>query len=393
MSGTALSSSHPIAASLLRPAVTAAVAFLTLVDLFATQAVLPSLVVRYGVSPAAMGTAVNASTFGMAIAALVVALAGGRLDRRRGVALALALLSIPTALLAIAPDLATFAALRVAQGLCMATAFSLTLAHLGERCSSEDASGAFAAYVTGNVASNLFGRMAAAAVADRAGLDATFVAFAVLNLVGAWLAWRTLRSAPMGAMPAPMARVAAWRTHLADARLRAAFAIGFCVLFAFIGTFTYVNFVLVGPEFGLSPMALGAVYLVFLPSLVATPLAGRAVAAFGLRQAFSAALLLAAAGLPLLLLGALPALLAGLAIIAVGTFAAQAMATGFVGRVATMDKVAASGLYLASYFFGGLIGTAVLGWLFEAAGWGACVAGVGVALAVALVLGRWLRLG
>ena len=34
------------------------IAFLTLVDLFATQAILPSLVAHYGVSPAAMGLAV-----------------------------------------------------------------------------------------------------------------------------------------------------------------------------------------------------------------------------------------------------------------------------------------------------------------------------------------------
>jgi len=33
----------------------------------------------------------------------------------------------------------------------------------------------------------------------------------------------------------------------------------------------------------------------------------------------------------------------------------------------------------------------VLGRLFEVAGWGGCVAGVAVALAIALWLGRWLR--
>jgi len=37
-------------------------AFLTVVDLFATQAILPSLARAYNVSPAAMGFAVNAST-------------------------------------------------------------------------------------------------------------------------------------------------------------------------------------------------------------------------------------------------------------------------------------------------------------------------------------------
>src|SRR5258708_15348251 len=41
-------------------------AFLTVVDLFATQAILPSLTKHYNVTPAAMGFAVNASTMGMA---------------------------------------------------------------------------------------------------------------------------------------------------------------------------------------------------------------------------------------------------------------------------------------------------------------------------------------
>ena len=63
----------------------ALIAFLTLVDLFAAQAILPSLVIKFGVSRATMGFAVNASTFGMAVAGLVVALFGRNIDRRRGI--------------------------------------------------------------------------------------------------------------------------------------------------------------------------------------------------------------------------------------------------------------------------------------------------------------------
>jgi MFS transporter, YNFM family, putative membrane transport protein len=47
--------------AVLRFIVIALTAFLTVVDLFATQAILPSLTEHYGVSPAAMGFAVNAS--------------------------------------------------------------------------------------------------------------------------------------------------------------------------------------------------------------------------------------------------------------------------------------------------------------------------------------------
>ena len=102
--------------ALLRCLVIGLIAFLTLVDLFAAQAILPSLAAAYGVTPAAMGLAVNAATLGMAAAALAVAFFSRRIDRRLGILVSLALLAIPTALLAVAPDLATFTALRIVAG-------------------------------------------------------------------------------------------------------------------------------------------------------------------------------------------------------------------------------------------------------------------------------------
>src|SRR5215212_1547897 len=83
-------------------------AFLTVVDLFATQAILPSLARHYNVTPAAMGFAVNASTMGMAAAGLVVGLFSPHIDRRLGILLSLAILAVPTSLLAVAPNLAVF---------------------------------------------------------------------------------------------------------------------------------------------------------------------------------------------------------------------------------------------------------------------------------------------
>src|SRR5262249_53964188 len=150
--------------------------------------------------------------------------------------------------------------------------------------------------------------------------------------------------------------------------------------------FTYVNFVLVRSPLSLGPMQLGFVYFVFLPSILTTPLAGRAAARYGTRPVLWAALALAGLGLPLILLPALGAVLAGLAFIGVGTFFAQAIATGFVSRAATGDRGAAGGIYLACYFLGGLVGSAMLGQVFDRLGWTACVLGLGVALAAAAAL-------
>jgi MFS transporter, YNFM family, putative membrane transport protein len=96
-----------------------------------------------------MALAVNASTLDMAVASLGVAFFNQRIDRRRGIIISLTLLAIPTLLLAFAPKLAVFATLRTAQGLCMASAFTLALAYLGERCSARDTAGTFAAYIAG----------------------------------------------------------------------------------------------------------------------------------------------------------------------------------------------------------------------------------------------------
>jgi predicted MFS family arabinose efflux permease len=75
--------------------------------------------------------------------------------------------------------------------------------------------------------------------------------------------------------------------------------------------------------------------------------------------------------------------IAGLVLIGVGTFFAQAVATGFVGRAARSDRAAASGLYLTFYYLGGLAGAWLLGLVFDRVGWPGAVAGVALALALA----------
>jgi len=385
---------RPTAGVFLRELLIGVTAFLTVVDLFATQAILPSLVQHYHVSPAAMGFAVNASTMGMAVSGLVVALFSRRIDRRLGILLSLALLAIPTALLATAPGLGIFTFLRIVQGLFMASAFTLTLAYLGEQYSAADGTSAFAAYITGNVASNLIGRLVSAALADHFGLAANFYIFALLNIGGAVLIYFTVhRAPPMKSMSAAVSSSrATWAIHLRNGPLCAGFGIGFCILFAFIGTFTYVNFVLTQPPLSLGPMQLGFVYFVFLPSIFTTPLAGAAVQHYGTQATLRGGLATAALGLPLLVTPSLAAVLPGMVLVGVGTFFAQATATGFISRAATADRGAASGLYLAAYFTGGLLGSAVLGQAFDRLGWVSCVIGVGLSLLAAAALASKLRM-
>jgi len=133
--------------------------------------------------------------------------------------------------------------------------------------------------------------------------------------------------------------------------------------------------------------AIGLVFLVFHPSMITTPIAGSVSRRIGPGAALPASLVVALGGLALMLLPNLVIVIAGMVLVGVGTFFAQAIATGHVGRIARDDRPAASGLYLSSYYCGGLAGAFVIGQLFDRFGWTAAVCGVFAALAAAAILG------
>ncbi|MEM7732433.1 MAG: MFS transporter [Pseudomonadota bacterium] len=373
-----------------RSTIVAVISFLTLIDLFGSQALLPQLVVAFEADPGVMGFAVNASTFGMALSGLTVAWFADRIDRKRGIWVSLALLSVPTFFLGVVDSVGMFLVLRILQGVFMAAAFTLTLTYLSEQCDVTAAGGAMAAYITGNVASNLFGRVLAVSTADWVGLAGSFWTFAALNLMGALLALALIGARDTDP---PMRRgspLKAWKTHLSHSALRASFVMGFVILFSFVGVFTYVNFFLTGP-LGVAPEHLGLVYLVFVPALFTTPLAAKAVSHFGPQRVFQVAAAVVIAGLALTFIPVLWPVLAGLAVIGAGTFFMQAAATGFVGRTATTDRAAANGLYLTAYYTGGLIGAFLLGQVHQIIGWNGVAAVVLCTILAMIPLTRHLR--
>ena len=285
-----------------------------------------------------------------------------------------------------------FALLRVAQGLCMAAAFTLTLAYLGETSARR----------TPQRVRRLYHRQCREQPGRPAGVGGggrpfwpglrTSMSFAALNLCGAVAGLFHDRARR------PMKRDRR-RPHAASCRslarpicairpLRAAFAIGFCILFAFIGTFTYVNFVLVRPPFALGMMGLGFVYFVFLPSVVTTPLAGRVVAP--LRHA--AAPVRVRWRWPL---SDLPLLAAA---VSVGRLARPGPAQrrhvlrpgGRHGlrrpRGASADRGVGERHLSRLLFPGRSRGSATLGQVYDRLGWPACVGGIALALFVAISL-------
>jgi MFS transporter, YNFM family, putative membrane transport protein len=201
----------------------------------------------------------------------------------------------------------------------------VTIAYINEEWET-GAGAAMSAYVTGTVLGGFSGRMIAALVASHGSWRWSFVALGLLNAAGAAVMWAWL-PADRHFHRLPSSRAAAAQDmlrHLRNPRLLATCAVGFCVLFTLIATFTYVNFYLAAPPFRLGTRALGLLFTVYLVGIVVTPFAGRSIDRLGHRFALVASFAAGIAGILLTLIESLPAVILGLAILSAGVFITQA---------------------------------------------------------------------
>lgn len=348
--------------------------FCAFTTLFAPQPLLPMLARSFQVTAAAISLVMTVSTLAVAISAPLAGIVADRLGRKRVIVPAAFLLALPTLLAATSSSYGQLLFWRFWQGVFTPGIFAVTIAYINEEWES-GAGAATAAYVTGTVIGGFSGRFLSALVASQTSWRWAFVTLGTLNLLGA-LAIRAWL--PAGRRFAPSRRggsgARAMWGHLRNPRLVATYAVGFCVMFTLLGTFTYINFYLTEPPFLLSTTALGLLFVVYLIGAVVTPWAGKWIDRRGHRFALVTAFCGGAAGVTLTLIHSLPVIILGLALCCTGVFIANSAGSSYVGSAAQEDRAAAVGLYVTFYYLGGSAGSAVLGRFWSGGGWPACVA-------------------
>lgn len=171
-----------------------------------------------------------------------------------------------------------------------------------------------------------------------------------------------------------------------DPGLLALLAFAFLMMGGFVAVYNYLTFHLSRAPYALPGSLLGLVFLAYLGGTVASPVAGRLAAVHGRLPVMLGGMAVMVAGLLATLAGPLPLLLTGLVVMTGGFFGAHAVASGWAGARSAGAGSQATGLYNLAYY----AGSSVLGWsvglVYEAWGWGATVAAVTAAVALAAVL-------
>jgi predicted MFS family arabinose efflux permease len=358
------------------------VAFL---DLYCTQPLLPLLSQIFHASEGRVGLTISASTLGVAFSALMLAIFGERLDRKRTIVVSMSALAVCTLLTATATNLTTLAIWRLLQGLLTPGIFTVTIAYVTEEWPALLVPQVMSFYVAGTVFGGFIGRVCGGLVGEHFGWRPVFVMLGLMGVLGALITQRLLRPArPREAASHGQSRMAPVLGNLRSTRLLSTFAIGFCMLFTLVSIFSYITFYLAAAPFHLSTTALSWLFAVYLFGLVATLAAGGVLSRIGLRHGMLAAIGLCLAGAALTLVPSLAMIGVGLAVASSGVFIAQTCANSFLRDAAPAGaRVSAAGMYICSYYIGGTAGGLLPELAWKHARWPGCVALTGVFLLIA----------
>lgn len=361
--------------------------FFAFLNVYSMQALLPLVMQEFDASPVQAGATVGATVLAVALVSPFMGMLSDALGRKLILCSSLLALTVPTALIATADSLGMILAMRFLQGLAIPGIAVVLIAYIAEEFRLLGAPRMTAAYVGGTVMGGFSGRFITGHVGHLLGWRGAFVTLAILNLLGALIAVLALPGSRCFVPNRDFASAfRSLRLHLSNQRLLAACAVGFCVLYSLVGTFTYINLHLAGPPFNLTAAGLANVFCVYLAGVVVTPLLGRFIARLGFLRALLGALTLSGAGLFLTLSTSLPLVIVGLVVCSSGVFVCQSITISFIGDCVSEGRSLATGLYYMCYYAGGAAGSWVAGIFYEQGGWSRSVISIAAVQVLGLVI-------
>lgn len=361
--------------------------FVTFLNMWCTQAILPVLAKSLHVSEVATGATVTAPLIATAMVAPVIGMLSDRFGRRIFIRAASLLLVIPAVTAAFSVSLDMLIICRFVQGLLLPFIFTITIAYISDEMAPAAAMRMVGIYSSGAISGGFAGRLVSGVVTSAWNWHAGFLAVGLLTLAGSLLITFCLpRERCFKPVYGIVGALRSFPNHLSNMPLLATYAVGFGLLFSLVSIFTFINFRLAVPPYNLGPGALGGLFVVYLGGIVVAPIMGRLMATIDRRWLMLGCVGLTVLGVLLTLAAPLYLICLGLLLLCLGVFPQQTLTTGFIGVVARGAKSTAVGLYVTFYYVGGSFGGIVPAVAWRDAGWPGCVALAAVVQLIMLAL-------
>src|SRR5512132_2839558 len=195
--------------------------------------------------------------------------------RKRLIAAGALAMVVPMTLAALAATFPELLIWRAVAGLLMPLIFCVAVAYIGEEWDADEARAMTALYMAGAVAGGFFGRFFTGVMTDALGWRVAFAGVGAVNLaIGLALLVTLPRERSFVASSGMRTALTRMLAHLRRPHMLAACVVGSLILFAQVALFTYANFLLADPPYGLRPGLLASISAVYLLGMVSTPFAG-----------------------------------------------------------------------------------------------------------------------
>lgn len=352
-------------------------------NLYAPQPLLPLLAANFNVSTADASLLITVTMIPLAVAPLLYGYILEGVPARNMITVAGLILALCHAGIAVADQWWQIVALRSLAGLCLPAVFTALMSSVSATARDDQVRQAVAWYIAATITGGFVGRALSGLLSDLFGWRLVFLFWST----GVFLA--TLYVLRLGA--ATQSRFERLRTSvfvevLAIAGYRAAYATIFCTFFIFAGFLNVLPFRLQSLSESLSSTAVGLAYAGYLVGIVVT-LCGQRITSLidSERLFFVISLLLYGTGIACYTVETAAAIYLGMFPFCAGMFLLHSRLSGHVNELSRRNHGVVNGLYIASYYMGGAIGSWVAPEVYRIWGWTAQLSLLAAALCGAAV--------
>ncbi|HJD77808.1 MAG TPA: MFS transporter [Corynebacterium pollutisoli] len=338
--------------------------------LYATQALLPTLVDDLGITPTEAALTVSATTGMLAVCIVPMSILSERFGRGRLLIISALTATALGLVLPLAPDATTLILLRALQGIAIAGVPAVAMTWLSEELDPAHLGRAMGIYVAGTTVGGLTGRLIPAGLLEivdwRTSLVASSAVALAMAAVMTVLLPKQRRFEPKKI--GPRSEIAAMLGHLGNPRLLGLFIIAFVGMGVFVSLYNFFGFRMID-HFGLSPALVGVVFFMYLSGTWSSARAGAMTDKYGRGRVLIAGAALMLVGLLATMSAWLPGALIGLFLFTASFFAMHSTASSWIGLAATSHRAEASSMYLFSYYAGSSLVGAATGVVFAWTSW------------------------
>lgn len=368
--------------------------FATFSLLYCVQPLLPSLANHYHITPAQSSLALSISTGFLAFSILLSSAFSEALGRRGLMTFSMIGASILNIVAAFASDWHWLLTARAFEGILLGGVPAVAMAYLAEEIAPRGFGKIMGLYVGGTAFGGMMGRVGMGSLIEWFNWQWALAIIGIIDLIAA-IAFYFLLPPSKNFIAVHGVNIhhhiRAWIGHIGSVRLLYIYLFIALVFGDFVAILNYTGFRMSGAPFFLTPTQIGFIFLSYVAGIIVSPIAGNLTNKYRRSSLLFISVAILAVGLLLTLSNSLFCFVVGIVLVTMGFFAAHAVASSWVGRIAVGAKGHATALYLLFYYLGSSFIGAFGGWFWFHGGWDFVIVFTGTLVVIALLFCYLLR--